>query len=402
MTRRFSYVLLAVVASVTLASCGSRERPETPASLPLMEEKPAATIEAQPDALASPMEFSPMEEAVLAPEDTLVTQEVNVNDSTTVMSLLDEIPDQDGTATVKHKVEDASMEDPLSALFADMPDTRPAEPDSAAGAMSDLFMDEQNIVAVKDSAVQAVEAANISVEAPQAKVSEESLAVEEKAEAPVVPMEASADTAETVLHAADTLQNISVMEEVTTIDTNDIFALMAAAAADTVVTEHSDSVEIGVFEDERYFEEDIAIGLESRDSGVVSNDDVFNDVFAHDTAVYVKLQVHRDISQRFDEGTAADTVAALPEDAVPSGSRHMPSDGSLKKILMLLLGLLAMVFVVAAVSLLLPMKKVQGMVKEKLSGVQIPGMKDKKKSGTEDASEAESIPEEPKDNEVNI
>lgn len=402
MTHRLSYVLLAVVASAALASCGSRSRPATPAPLPLMEEEPAATIEAQPDALASPMEFSPTEEAALAPNDTFITQEDNIKDSTIVMSLLDEIPVQDGTATIKPKVEEASMEDPLSALFADMPDMRPAEQDSATGAMSDPFADKQNMVAVKDSAMQAVAAANAAVEAPREEVSEESLVVEEKAAVPVMPMEDSADTTETVLRMTDSLQNISVAEESPTIDTNDIFALMAAASADTTATEHSDSLEVGVFEDERYFEEDIAIGLESRDSGLVSDVDVFDDVFAHDTAVYVKLQVHRDISQRFDEGTAADTVAALPEGAVPAGSRHMPSDGSLKNILMLLLGLLAAVFVVAAVSLLLPVKKVPEMMKEKLSGVQIPGMKGKKKSGKEIAENATPVPEETKDNEVTL
>ncbi len=85
--------------------------------------------------------------------------------------------------------------------------------------------------------------------------------------------------------------------------------------------------------------------------------DVFDDIFVHDTAVYVKLTVEKDIQQRFSEGAVTDT-AAVPADAVPAGSRGMPSaEGVMRKVLMLLMGALAATFLLIAARLLLPDRK---------------------------------------------
>lgn len=91
--------------------------------------------------------------------------------------------------------------------------------------------------------------------------------------------------------------------------------------------------------------------------GVINNEDVFDDIFEHDTSVYVKLKVEKDISQHFNEGSVADTVV-LPENAVPTGSREMASvNDIMRKVLMLMLGLLAAAFILIALKLFLPDRK---------------------------------------------
>ena len=111
--------------------------------------------------------------------------------------------------------------------------------------------------------------------------------------------------------------------------------------------------------------------------GVINNEDVFDDIFEYDTSVYVKLKVEKDISQHFNEGSVADTVA-LPENAVPAGSREMASvNDIMRKVLMLMLGLLAAAFLLIALKLFLPDRKrpktPDAMMKKILPSIRING-----------------------------
>lgn len=305
-----SYALCVAVAVVlaVIASCGRREASVPPVIL--MDEDVVAM-----EAAASPS----------SPDEPSRLPEESHHDSAAVFLLVDTcVSVLDDTAVKKPQAADICMDDPLSAVFAEMPDAAPA--DSARG----MFEEKGPGTAAEDSAVRE------GIPAPTDPASEPAMQ----------------DDSVGVASAPAT-------------DTNDIFAMMAAPA-DTVVPSPGDTAAFG---DADRLEEDVTVGLESLDSGAVDNDDIFSDIFTHDTAVYVKLQVHRDISQRFDEGRAADSVAALPESAVPAGSRHTPPDGRLKNILMLLMGLLAAVFAVAAVSLLLPEKRAPRAVKGWLSAL---------------------------------
>ena len=111
--------------------------------------------------------------------------------------------------------------------------------------------------------------------------------------------------------------------------------------------------------------------------GIINNEDVFDDIFEYDTSVYVKLKVEKDISQHFNEGSVADTVV-LPENAIPTGSRETASvNDIMRKVLMLMLGLLAAAFLLIALKLFLPDRKGQktpdAMMKKTLPSIRING-----------------------------
>lgn len=136
-------------------------------------------------------------------------------------------------------------------------------------------------------------------------------------------------------------------------------------------------------------------------------DDIFEDIFAlADTAVYVKLPVHKDINQQFNEGSVIDSTSdVLPEEAVPSATRHhVVTKNTLRTVLMFLLGLTAVVFVVMAVKLIMPDKKAivdkASLLKEKISAFGIT-----KKGATKGAEKMNAIgdtDESNSDNETSI
>jgi len=136
-------------------------------------------------------------------------------------------------------------------------------------------------------------------------------------------------------------------------------------------------------------------------------DDVFEDIFAvADTAVYVKLPVHKDINQQFNEGSVIDSTAdVLPEEAVPSATRHhVVTKNTLRTVLMFLLGLTAVVFVVMAVKLMMPDKKAivdkASVLKEKVSAFSI--TKKGAAKGAETANAASDTDESNPENKTSI
>lgn len=92
---------------------------------------------------------------------------------------------------------------------------------------------------------------------------------------------------------------------------------------------------------------------------LVPEDETVNIFDMLDSSIYVKLDVQRDISQEFDEGTALDSSAtAIPEEAVPAASRHLTvSSGVLRKAMMVAMGILAAILLAVALKLFLPAGK---------------------------------------------
>lgn len=73
-----------------------------------------------------------------------------------------------------------------------------------------------------------------------------------------------------------------------------------------------------------------------------------------DSSIYVKLEVQKDVSQQFNEASATDSVE-LPDAAVPAASRHfVVTGGTLRKVFMVFLAVVAVLFAAIAFKLFFP------------------------------------------------
>lgn len=76
-----------------------------------------------------------------------------------------------------------------------------------------------------------------------------------------------------------------------------------------------------------------------------------------DSSIYVRLEVQKDVSQQFNEASATDSVE-LPDAAVPAASRHfVVTGGTLRKVFMVFLAVVAVFFAAIAFKLFFPGEK---------------------------------------------
>jgi len=130
-------------------------------------------------------------------------------------------------------------------------------------------------------------------------------------------------------------------------------SILAVREENMIDVLHQDTIPVDnvIFLDETEPEEPIG--------SLVLEDETVNIFDMLDSSIYVKLNVQRDISQEFDEGTALDSSAtAIPEEAVPAASRRLTvSSGILRKAMMVAMGILAVVLLAVALKLFLPAGK---------------------------------------------